>query len=392
MTRPRIAAIPGDYDPRYPRSLAPDEYQRLIEPDQRARLLRAASLAGAVSLGAAAAAQEAESSKARTDAVLAILTEASSGSGGWLKQTTFQRIKTKGAGEVIIPSIPISFGNSHSGVFDAERARDLARDLFRAYGLKPRRNHPLRVGKAVARLDVYDPALQIGTKLRGLMPEKGGLGSVPGKEPPSRGLADEELVAFTQKGHRIHCADLAAYPLMDGDQVTPTLAYLAGVVSFLNEVTSGPDIQLDAVLGLRSIRTTLAISAGKKGVEVRRDEQRSILVYAQRATELIIPIAADARFEEEVKAKQPGRNSTWQLLKARSGPGTVLMLRLTAWPGPALRVEQDGEQPIRIDAKGSQVFLPPRFDPRRAFRVILKLAAKQNYRFLGHVELVGNRR
>lgn len=391
MTRPRFERVPNDYAPRYPQKLDRARYRELIEPDQKARLLRAAATAGALSLGAALPAQGKAASpvESRSEAVLAVMSKATAGPSFWLERTTFARARDKAGHPVVIPSIPISYGNSHNGVFDAERARDLVQELFVAYGLKPVRNHRLLGDGVEAELDVYEPALQIGTELRGKMPKEGGMFATAEAEADADNLADQEQQQLTQKGHHIHCADLDDYPLMDGDQATPTFAYLASIVAFLNEVTGGPDIDLDAILDNARVRTPLRAPAKwPDAVELKSDKDGYQLL-AKRTARVTFEFAGKTDYEQRTLPTERRGQPVWVQLERQPTAGPIRMLQLTTYPATAMRIEQDGKRPVHIDAAGCCAFLPARFDPRRPFRITLLLEGGKSYRVPSHLELVG---
>jgi hypothetical protein len=69
------------------------------------------------------------------------------------------------------------------------------------------------------------------------------------------GLARPSWVAYSKaKGWRLHVADIGDFPCLDSDQFTPTLAFLVGVVEFLNEVTEGEDVDWTHRAELRARR------------------------------------------------------------------------------------------------------------------------------------------
>lgn len=385
MSHLRIERVAGDYRPGYPRRLSPAEYEALMRCDRDRRVLAAAA-AASVTFATALAAQEGGSG--REDRVLTLLSRSAAGPSSWIEHAAFRRGKDAHGVPWVTPQIPISFGNSHNGLFDAGRARALARELFHVYGLKPRTDHDLAAEGTAARLDLYDPAVQVGCKLRGRMPAEVRMSGRAEPEEPAHALDDEELAKLAASGHRIQAVDLDAFPLMDGDQFTPTLAYLGGIVAFLNEVTGGPDIDLGAILERHEVRQPLALP-GKAPAGVRIDGQPGggWIVHADAAADLVLA-AGGARAERRVPPPAGRGPADWQPTELRDGVDGPMLLRLVMHPGTAMVVSQDGADAVRIAAAGTIAFLPQRFDPRRPFTLTLRLTPGQHV-VPGHVVLGG---
>lgn len=393
MTRPRIQRVPCSYAPKYPKTLTREEYESLIEPDQKRRILSAATAAG-ISLGVSLAAPGTASGQQpavpnRRQAVLDVLSKTlTSGYKEWLPRSKFARGEDKQGFPVVIPHIPISYGNSQNGVFDLERARRMAGELFTAYGLQPTLAHEIDVAGVEATLDVYDPTLQVGTKLRGPAvgsSRSGFYGSVKA-EPDSTRLGDDELELLAADGQRIQVADLESYPLMDGDQVTPTIAYLASIVAFLNEVTSGPDIDLNAILDNRRVRTVMPHPERVKSVLVTTQDEYMLLACEEDA---VAEFAIDPRagYQRRVQGG-PFHRDEWKPLEAELVPGGISWLELGTDYRVTMTIKQGGAQLVSVEAKGLTAFLPPRFDPMRPFSLVLEFP-KGTYRIPRYLTLVG---
>ncbi len=371
MSEPRIQRVPVGYDPRYPAELDRVSYERLIAPDQQRRIAAAAAAAAALALAGTTAAQgEGKPARNRAEAVLAILNTVAAQQSTWLDNARFVRQKDQQGNTVIVPHIPISFGNSHNGVFDAGRARKLARELFVAYGLKPEVGWKATAEGVEATLDVYDAALQVGTKLRGNTPKDQGMLGTAETEAPATGLDDEEHGKLIKRGLRVHCADLDAYPLMDGDQVTPTLAYLAGIVAFLDEVTQGPPIGIEGVLVNERLQLSMPKPTSKDALSID-----GRVLTAARQTELVFDVDPAAGYEQFVAGPHP-RGGEWRKVAKAPRAGNLVLLKFG--PG-ALTVVQDGEPPLKVVARAGQAFLPARFDPGRAFQLRVTVEKGQYY-------------
>ncbi|MBP8299615.1 MAG: hypothetical protein KA020_04565 [Planctomycetes bacterium] len=371
MSEPRIQRVPVDYDPHYPAELDRATYERLIAPDQHRRIAAAAAAAAALALAGTTTAQgEGKQERSRAEAVLTILNSVAARSSTFLGSARFVREKDRQGHTVIVPHIPISFGNSYNGVFDAGRARQITRDLFLAYGLKPEIGWKASAEGVEATLDVYDVALQVGTKLRGNTATAQGVIATAEAEAPTNGLDDEEIGKLGKRGLRVHCADLDAYPLMDGDQVTPTLAYLAGIVAFLDEVTQGPPMGIADVLANERLQLPMPRPTSQKVLNIEGD-----VLTADRQTELVFDVDPATGYEQFL-AEPGARGGQWQ--KVAKAPRAGHLVLLKCGPG-ALTVVQDGKPPLEVVARAGQAFLPSRFDPGRAFQLRITVEKGQYY-------------
>jgi hypothetical protein len=361
--RPRIERVPGDYDPRYPRALEREQYEELVAPDSTQRMVAAAAAAASLALGPALAAQGGGESE-RLESVLAVLGTGVTGGSWWFERAAFQRERDTQGSPIVLPSIPIMFGNSVSGLFDAERARKLAAELFVAYGLRPLSDH--RVGDVGASLDVYDPVSRVGVELRGPVPEEKPWYAEVGEVAPVR-LDDEEHARLARDGVRVQCVELESFYVADGDRATCMLAYLAGIVAFLNEVTTGPDIDLTAILDKQQLRID-------RGPGTSAEESVPDLLQPDAARTITYAIDPGRGYERAIRSDRRGPVA-WEPPLLVPAPGSPLLLELRAAYGKALTVEQEGEPPLRVEAAGTLCFLPPRFDPRRPYRVTLHLSS-----------------
>ena len=378
---PRIAAMDSDYEPGYPRSLTAEEYRALIAPDGGRRLLAAAAAAGfglASCLHAEGAMQDEGTQRgARERRVLEVLRSLSGEHGGWFSTSEIQD-KEMPTGTAKVPRIPISFGNSQMGVFDDARARQLATRMFEAYGLAPASGAVIESDGIEATIDGLDVARKVGFELRGaqssVVPPFGRINA----ESEGEWLDDVEARTCSSRGIELHVADVADYPLMDGDQFTPTLAYLAGIVEFLNEATAGPDIDLSAVLAAERQRFLLPESAFEAGTGV------SAIVHEEGAAQMQVTEGAQLGFElpglgsvEHSAGALPmsrGRREWSRLEQPRSTAGRVSMLWIdTHSRGLRVSVAQGaGENRVDVTSAGSFVFLPPGFDAAQPFRLTIQ--------------------
>jgi len=179
-----LCPVPSGYEPGYPAGLTPAQYRELLLPGTCERLHGLAAAMLLVGGGQRALAQEPEST--REERVLALVQGLGLGRQGWLARSTFQLDREKGA-HVVLPRIPIMFGNSYSGLFDAASARRIALEAFRAYGLDPRTDVALEQPGLRGVLDGLDEARRVGFELSGLPDPRAFLGAAE-VEPAETGL------------------------------------------------------------------------------------------------------------------------------------------------------------------------------------------------------------
>jgi len=311
----------------------------------------------------------------REAGVLAVLRRLDTQDKQWLANSTFAVARTPLGGIQVLPQIPISCGNSRLGVFDAAQARKMARELFAVYRLDAKADVPLREAGVETMLDGYDAGRRVGFKLRGRTPPTQTLGDEAMPEEARADLADEELVALQKAGFRVHVADLKDYPLMDGDQYTPALAWLASVVAFLDEVTDGRDVALDAVLWQRQQRFPLGPLPAAKGVSVQDRDGMRVVEVAETVT-WTLPIdgsGCEERTGTEVRAwKWEARE---QPIPTAGQPTRVTVSIYADLKTCSLRITQKiGAGPaIDVEAAGMSVLMPSAFDGGKPFSVVLKL-------------------
>ncbi len=363
---------------------------------------RAIFLALSLFLGLGAEAQDARP-LGREERVIALLQRVARpdgwATGHWYPRSTFERL-ADGPAHAIVPRIPITCGNSRRGLFHASRARQLARDTFEIYGLAPRVDEGLASAHGRAVLDGYDVERRVGFELRGSGARARATGASAESEAAEReldyglddGLDDElddaELRALEAQGVRIHVADVEDYPLMDGDQFTPTLAYLAGIVEVLNEVTEGEDVDLSAIL-LRHAQhfplPVVAMAELAQGVIATRKETHAELVVRARATlhfELGGEHGVQPMDGRELRSRQAPPVLLEHPLPTLGAPG-VLLLDGCHPIGPHALAAGESHVTMRllqaaagldVRAPGVMLFTSSHFDATSPFVVELELA------------------
>lgn len=350
---------------------------------------RAIFLALSVFLGLGAKAQDAPAF-GREERIVDLLRRAARPegweTGHWYARSTFERL-AGGPDHAIVARIPIRCGNSRMGVFDASRARQLAREVFVIYGLAPRVDEELSSAHGRAVLDGYDVERRVGFELRGIGARTRDPLATAEIEAPELALDDSELRALEAQGARIHVADVENYPLMDGDQLTPTLAYLAGIVAFLDEVTDGEDVNLSAILLQGAQRFPLHVVASElpPGVTATRNGSLTELVVRERATlhfELGGEHGAQPLHGREMRTHHDPAVPLARPLPTRGAP-SVLLLNGSHGIGPFALEEGESQVTMRllqttagidVHAPGTILFASSAFDATSPFVVELELA------------------
>lgn len=281
-------------------------------------------------------------------------------------------------GQAKVPRISIMFGNSMNGVFDDARARKLASRLFEVYGLSPASDVQFASDGVQATLDGLDLQKRVGFELRGRLPTGEPIGPRRWSEPEPESLDDGEARRMATEGVKLHVADYGDYHLVDYDQFTPTLAYLAGIVEFLNETTDGPDIDLTAVLAPAQQRFPLPEDAFESGpcISAVVHEGDSVHLHVTEGARLDFELSGPGclEYSTRVRPRSWGRRDWGLLLRPRSTAGRPTMLWIdTHSRGLRLRVTQGvGERRLDVASDGPFVFLPSTFDAAEPFHLTLE--------------------
>jgi hypothetical protein len=269
MTMGKLRPVEARYRPGYPATLTEAEIRDLLRPCLLRRFPREAVLIGAIAAGAALAMPACARDKrpalpkagitTRTDAAFArkidklVRELLPKKKGFWGKNTSLvPKHELKPNPAVKYPRIRISFGNSRIGVFDTAAARQATLKLFEAYGIKLKKDVPLKRGGYEFVADGFDEKLGIGFEL--VMPAgRVGFGRQTfTPEPDAKKLDAKEQVALgkvvADGKLRVFVAHATGFPNMDGDLYTPMQYYLTSVVDYLNWVHGDRQIDGKAVL------------------------------------------------------------------------------------------------------------------------------------------------
>lgn len=270
-----LRPVSSNYDPGYPRSLTEQEIEDLLRPNLFRRfgknaLMAAGAVVAGIGLASAAATGIAQEGgpkplpkpglSTNKDAmfrakVLKLAHEILGDKVGSWNAMSAVHIKQDVLANPPIkyPHIPISFGNSYVGIFDAEKARTATFTMFEQYGIKLEKNVTVKGAGYEFNADGFNKELGIGFEI--VMPE-GPIGFGPQKLPPEpaeRKLDTQELKSLDQDikagKQRIFVVHAAGYPNMDGDLYTPMEYYLASVIDYLNWAHGDATMERDAVLG-----------------------------------------------------------------------------------------------------------------------------------------------
>lgn len=256
---------------------------------------------------------------------------------------------------------------------------------MRIYGLNPTAASDVGDGKWGARIDGLDPSARIGFELSGLGCMETWCN--PADEPPSLALDVEEARELARQGFRLHVAEVARYRSA-GDRFTPTLAYLAGLVRFLNRVTDGEDVVLDGLLFAREREGRLPIELLSSDAVTRTGRLEELAVRESTTFEVVLTgldfgARRSGRELFESEEDRLARVAQAQSMSTTHGAPSVLLLDgyssglspQDVAPTPRLRVSQVSSGVERVmESHSWALFLGSDFDLMRPFDLELELA------------------
>ncbi len=297
-----------------------------------------------------------------------------------------------GKARVIEPLDLSSCGNSDNGTFDDARARQLALELCALYDLAAWRDQLVSEGGRSVLLDGFDPVHKLGFKLRG----RGNLRTLGHALPEhdATALDEGELAWLGAQGIRVHVADVDLYHVYDGDEFTPLLAYLAGVVRFLNEATDGEDVEVGGLLFEREASWPWRAGAGvvtPEGIAASGGggddlelvvEQAGVVTFPCRGLpDFVVP--APRSFMAPESDAESSRTARMLSGSTRGAPSVLVVPAHASppegtrpWREPlfTLRVRQrQGETELVHESHSFTLFLPSAFDLARPFELELEL-------------------
>jgi hypothetical protein len=401
----RLAPLPRTYSPGYPRRLCAEEFEALIGARNHSRvrellgpacvaLLAAAAHARAAQRAPAPSGDDATGREARVLAVLQSFADSDPDrSWFWRSSMAPHSDPQRPEKHVYVPEIPIMFGNSYTGLFDAGAARRLASELFRAYGVEVELGVQFDTPTVKAGLDGANAAAKIAFELRA--GTEVDLDAVPiDPDPPNLALSDAEREELERGGWKLHVVSAALYQEMDGDQLTPTVAYLAGVLEFLNAVTDGPDLDPRALLLGQRLRFAtpnveeLGLGKRKSQGDWQLERQSDEFALTERRQIRIAfsapnspPSKSEPRHESFVfreREKPPGFDAEKRVASLSVLEAPVQAKRVRGQPDSSQREKMrvrliqrraDRPDPLAIEARGPLIFAPMTFDPTQPFEL-----------------------
>lgn len=331
----------------------------------------------------------------REERVLALLQEVGRSGSYRYWGATFPEVEPRlGNGPVVVPAISVFCGNTDTGTFDDVVARKIASECLRIYGFEVSSEHQLREPECRVRLDGVDIGAKVGFELVGRGCHEEFCEVQP--EEPEVGLEPEDARWLAQQGYRLHVADVALYSGY-GDELTPTLAYVAGLVRFLNEATEGEDVLLDGLLFPRERAWELRMDelSSAEGVAVTRDQYNFFSLRAAKPVTLRLHCrgAPDLNTRASrglLEAFGHARPSRGEPLTTTRGAPAVLLLHGSvsslelggADPEFCLRLRQtvDGIERT-LESPGLALFATRDFDLLQPFELELELVPEGRYWF-----------
>lgn len=289
----------------------------------------------------------------------------------------------------VVAGIPTSCGGGGETVFECERARRYAIRIFAAFGLDPARDVGVREPGVCALVDGVDAATGLGFELREYRAlldwrERNSMSFIETIEErgPEHGLRreseveyldDAEAAQLRARGWQIHVD--APRDVLGTEDFTPSLAYVAGVISFLDDATDGPAVDLGGPLLQRQIYLYLpgcsAEHAGRSG-----PGPASELEVGAGALPLVWQLGDDPRCAVVERYRRPDRIEREAVVRADmpSTRGRIAAVRFAIEGGTSnVRWRLIQELPdvnwIRIETSAQTIFTPPSFDAARPFRI-----------------------
>lgn len=303
-----VQAVKKPYDPKYPASLSDDELVALLKTRGGSPHLRAAALIAC--LGSSLAAQETQpasrpSSRTNREVRICSLLNtamAESRIGHWFHSSLLERREIAGlpGRTAVTATVPISYGNSFTGLFDADNARRNARRVFAAYGIHLEPDVTVDADGARGIIDGYAKNEKIGFELRTEDLDMEQLFTrdalVKTSEDGEKLLDEREITALESSGKKIFFAPQSFYVVFDDDEALPMVYWMAAVVDFLNSVTDGPDIDIASALSGDFRRRSAPIvidSVTRKNLESRVERRQPSSDGAPRTKDATTSIVLD---------------------------------------------------------------------------------------------------
>lgn len=327
-----IEAIRKPYDPGYPARLSDDELTALLKARAGSPHLRAAALIAC--LGSSLAAQESKPTSrpagdSNREAKICWSLNAAMAkcrNGYWLPFASIERSEIPGlpGRKVVKAIVPISYGNSFSGLFDANAARQHARMVFGAYGIPLKMEVEVDVRGARGILDGYSEERKLGFEIRthDLDMEQFVDWSEPvaTNENQDVALDEREITAIEATGRKILYAPQSFYAVFDGDKSVPMLYWMAAVVDFLNSVTDGPDVDIAGALTgefRRKSASTVVDAKTRKNLEphverpfdVDAAQDSTTLIVLDESTRIRLLVEQAPGFVPKDKVEERGESS-----------------------------------------------------------------------------------
>jgi hypothetical protein len=284
-----------------------------------------------------------------SDRVLALIRKLQSEcSDAKLIFTTFKELPaSRGQSPQIVASVIGHFRQPGSGYVDLELARRYAIDLFACYGISLETNVSLT--SPSARLDGFNQDYGLGFRLRERMTAPGVI------EDRSRLLDWDEVAALAELGIHVQILDQER---TDESHFGCILAVVATLVSFLNDRTDGPIVDLSPAIWRGQERLT--IDGAGSDLAAPKTEPRTLVFRINEHTERV-----------ELWSSASGQTIDRPLSTA--GMIGVLVWSIGKLPWRVVQPLADGSE-LTIETHGSVVFTPPTFDAAKPFRLEVDLA------------------
>jgi len=284
-----------------------------------------------------------------------------------------ERVEESG-GKRIVTRLPPGCGMTQLQPLPRAEAIKRLHELFSRYGYATQPEYTLAEAGAHARLDGYDRKTKTGFVLvRGAFKPRGRHDPVLRERPPLPKLQELSLGEWRglqRRGHRILRVPEDRLVGLPPNSFVPLLACLLDAADWLNGVTDGPDLDVDALLAPpRTVRIPDFVEKGLPLAQPIQQDANGTFIVTKAEAKTQLPLNALA--EKAPKRRSPGlliMPFSWlppHQAKGYDFTSAALEFMLTQQTTPTTRLRVRSRRPVFL--------MPPAFDLTKPFRIQLVL-------------------